>query len=224
MKNMKKTLLMILAMMLVCAISVAATVAYFVAETKSVTNTFTFGNVDISLKEDTPGDPPTTEGETYNYDKVKPGEFYIKAPTITNEGSEVAWVRMTVKYDADVASALGAPELTDLLKNEDGTSSISASWTYAGYYTDNGDKVYVYDYNSQLASKATTDALFSGFTIPASWEGTGLTASDEDTDEDTHFTFITINGYAFQAAGFDELDDAKEAMEEKWPQFDDLSK
>ena len=153
MKNMKKTLLMILAMMLVCAISVAATVAYFVAETKSVTNTFTFGNVDISLKEDTPGDPPTTEGETYNYDKVKPGEFYIKAPTITNEGSEVAWVRMTVKYDADVASALGAPELTDLLKNEDGTSSISTSWTYAGYYTDNGDKVYVYDYSSQLASK-----------------------------------------------------------------------
>lgn len=217
MKNMKKTLLMILAMMLVCAISVAATIAYFVAETGSVTNTFTFGNVDISVEEDTPGDQPTKEDETYNYDQVKPGIFYTKAPTITNEGSEVAWVRMTVKYDADVASALGAPELTDLLK-KDGASSISANWTYAGYYTDNGDKVYVYDYNSELAAEATTDALFSGFTVPATWDGTGLTAPAQGTP----FTFITINGYAVQEAGLSH-DDAKAAMAEKWTQFATLS-
>lgn len=219
MKNMKKTLLMILAMMLVCAISVAATIAYFAKETGSVTNTFTFGNVDISVEEDTPDDDPTKEDETYNYDDVKPGIFYTKAPTITNTGSEVAWVRMTVKYDADVARALGAPALTDLLVNADGTSAISTNWTYAGAYTDaDGDKVYVYDYNDELAADATTDALFSGFTVPASWDGTGLTAPAENTP----FTFITINGYAIQEAGLDHTE-AKAAMADKWTQFAALS-
>ena len=106
MKNMKKTLLMILAMMLVCAISVAATVAYFASKTELITNTFTFGNVDIDLKEDTPGGEVTENG-TGSYEKVTPGSTYKKAPTIKNTGSEEAWVRMTIKYNAAAAAEFG---------------------------------------------------------------------------------------------------------------------
>lgn len=72
---MKKTLITILATVLVCCCAVGGTLAWLVDKTDSVVNTFTVGKVDIDLKE--------TTGDEY---KMIPGTTYSKDPTVTVKG------------------------------------------------------------------------------------------------------------------------------------------
>jgi len=79
---MKKTLITILATVLVCACVAGGTIAWLIDKTDSIENTFTVGNVDIALAENT--------GNTY---KMIPGHVYAKDPTVTvKAGSEACYV------------------------------------------------------------------------------------------------------------------------------------
>lgn len=81
----KKTILVAaIAVMLVAALVVGGTLAYF-TDTKSVTNTFTVGNVKIDLTE--------TAWHDNDDHTLVPDKFYDKNPTITvKEGSQDAYV------------------------------------------------------------------------------------------------------------------------------------
>lgn len=87
----KKTILVAaIAVMLVAALVVGGTLAYF-TDTKTADNTFTMGNVAITLDEtNVAEDAPTgsrVDGNTYN---VYPGQTVTKDPTVTNVGSNDA--------------------------------------------------------------------------------------------------------------------------------------
>ena len=71
MKKSAKILLSILSLVLVVSLSVGGTMAYLQARSDSVTNTFTFGNIQVALEEST--------GGTY---KVIPGVDIGKDPTV----------------------------------------------------------------------------------------------------------------------------------------------
>ena len=86
---MKKTLITILATVLVCCCVVGGTLAYLMAKSTTVTNTFTVGDVSITLTE-----TGATQENGYKQSfKMIPGNNIPKDPTVTVEkGSEACYV------------------------------------------------------------------------------------------------------------------------------------
>ena len=98
----KRTVALVLAIVLVFAVAVGGTVAYLTS-TANVKNTFTVGSVDIKLDEakvNTAGVVQGTDRVTANDYKLMPGHTYTKDPTVTVlEGSEESYVRMKVTFN-----------------------------------------------------------------------------------------------------------------------------
>lgn len=77
----------LLALVLVIGCVAGGTVAWLVAKTEPVVNTFTYGNIDITLAE--------TTGENY---KIIPGKDIPKDPKVTvTAGSEACWLFVKVE-------------------------------------------------------------------------------------------------------------------------------
>lgn len=84
---MKKKTSVILSMLLVFTVLVGGTIAYLTSKTDTVTNTFTVGNINITLAE--------TTGENY---KMVPGNQLAKDPKVTvKAGSEASWLFVKVQ-------------------------------------------------------------------------------------------------------------------------------
>lgn len=96
--TMKKTVAIILAMVLVAVAAVGATMAYL-TDTKTVTNTFTVGDVKIKLDETNINDPEGNRVTSNEYTNITPGIVYTKDPIVTNTGKNDAWVRLTVTIE-----------------------------------------------------------------------------------------------------------------------------
>ena len=103
MKTKRKALLLSLCAVLLVVASVMGTMAYL-ADSKTVTNTFTIGQVKIELDEakvTTDGTP--VEGADRvkaNEYKLMPGHTYTKDPTVTVKAvSEKSYVRMKVTFN-----------------------------------------------------------------------------------------------------------------------------
>lgn len=92
---MKKTLITIVATVLVCACIVGGTAAWLMDKTAAVTNTFTVGNISITLTETNPAGGTlnaTTAAAEASY-TVIPGKTCSKDPLVTVEaGSEACWL------------------------------------------------------------------------------------------------------------------------------------
>ena len=132
-------LLLALVLMIGCAIG--GTLAWLIADTGPVTNTFTYGNIDLTLDEtkvNLNGDPvdgdgnPVEGGEdpartnTGNKYKLLPGREYLKDPVVTvAAGSEACWLFVKVE---EIGGKL-------TLTAEDGTTQVDCSFgdflTYA---------------------------------------------------------------------------------------------
>lgn len=92
---MKKTLITILVTVLLCVGVVGTTFAWLMDKTETIENTFTFGNVDIDLKE---------TGATNNKQsfKMMPGDTIKKDPTVTVvDGSEDCYLFVKVVASAN---------------------------------------------------------------------------------------------------------------------------
>lgn len=89
---MKKTLIAVISTVLICCCVFGGTLAWLMDTSKTVTNTFTFGNVDIEL---------TETGVDANYKqtfKMIPGEETTKDPTVTVKGgSEACWLFVKIE-------------------------------------------------------------------------------------------------------------------------------
>ena len=84
---MKKTLITILATVLVCCFAVGGTLAWLMDSTETITNTFTVGDINITL----------TESDNLDL-KIVPGTTIIKDPKVTVEGgSEACWLFVKVE-------------------------------------------------------------------------------------------------------------------------------
>lgn len=98
----KKTLAMLLAVVLLIGVGVGGTLAWLQDSTTAVTNTFTVGNIDIDLKEHvlnddgkTLGDTEVTSEDSY---KIVPGSSQPKDPFVRVEAnSDACWVFIKVE-------------------------------------------------------------------------------------------------------------------------------
>lgn len=168
----KKMVTICLVVALVLTAVAGGTLAYF-TDTADATNTFTVGNVDITLTE------PNWEGTGSNdAPEVYPGEPLAKDPTVTNDGANPCFVRIKVKGLDCLDPAGDITYRTDYVDKK-----LGDNWVL---HTDG----YFY-YNQVLAVGATTDALFDQIVIP-----TGLTNGDAKTGFD-----VDVTAEAVQAQG-----------------------
>lgn len=122
MKNLKKALIAGTCSALLVAGSVAGTMAYLTSSDE-VVNTFTVGNVAITLDEAKANtDGSLVEGADRvqaNSYKLLPGHTYAKDPMVTVlDGSEESYVRMKVTLSKSAElDAIFAPTGADMLEN-----------------------------------------------------------------------------------------------------------
>ena len=170
--NKKKILVLAVSVCLVAILAIGGTLAYFTDE-EEATNTFTVGNVDITLTE------PNWEGSgSADAPEVYPGEPLAKDPTVKNDGANPCFVRIKVEGLDCLGNAGMITYRTDYL-----TGKLGDNWVK---HTDG----YFY-YNKVLEVGATTDALFDQIVIP-----TGL----ENGDAETEFN-VVVTAEAVQAQG-----------------------
>lgn len=214
MKNLKKILLIGLCVAAVIGATVAGTVAYL-TDRASAVNTFTVGQVDITIDEakvDPDGTPvPGADRVTENTYHLIPGQTYIKDPTMTvDKNSEEAYVRMLVTVNcASQLDAIFAPSGANLTSIFNGYDA--ANWIYETETRDTLSNTITYEFRYKETvdpdgtSDVVLDALFDSITIPGTLDGDDMKSIEDLT--------ITVVGHAIQKAGFD-TDDAA------WTAFD----
>ena len=183
--NTKKKILMALALV-GCAIllvvgSVAVTMAYLTSKTGTITNTFTVGNIAITMDEsvtDLYGAVTSGKTTTGNEYKLIPGQSYTKDPTIhVAAKSENAY--LFVKVENGIADI------------EDSSNTIAAQLTENGWTSLNGvANVYYQTYTSKDTDLDV--AIFSSFKIASTFTGDTTYADAE----------VKVTAYAIQQAGF----------------------
>lgn len=207
MKTRTKALLLALSAVLLVVSTVMATMAFLTSQTGVVTNTFSVGNVKITLDEapvDVYGDPIEGNRRTENAYKLIPGHEYDKDPTIhVDPASEACWI--FVKIENGISAIEKAGETT-----------IAAQMAANGWTPVEGlTNVYAYANKVDPAvSGADLDIeIFANFTVDGEAK---LYADDGTTALYSADTPITIIGYAVQADGFNSAAEAWEAAPATW--------
>ena len=104
---MKKTLITIIATVLVCCCVAGATYAWLVDKTTPITNTFTFGDINITLTE-TKGEAVAGKDNTMSF-KAVPGATIAKDPKVTvAANSEACWLFVKI---TETNNKLGAEQI-----------------------------------------------------------------------------------------------------------------
>ncbi len=115
---MKRKLIIALALCLALALGIGGTMAYLTATTGPVVNTFTIGNVGLTLTE--------PEGKKANYEfKMVPGNTIEKDPTVTvTAGSEDCWLFVKLVESANFDNYLTYAVDTDVWTALDGHPGV----------------------------------------------------------------------------------------------------
>lgn len=212
----KRAIVMAVSILLSLSLSIYGTLA-FLTDSSTVVNTFTVGNVDITVDETevTPDGTPNEDDNRVEANEyhLLPGHSYTKDPTMTvHAGSEDSYLRMKVTLthlsELQAIAALGTDfVLDDLVDGLDDTI-----WIPAGVVVDTEANTVTYEfrYHETVDMTAATEdlmlePLFTEFVVPGAITGDELATLSDMT--------MTINGHAIQAYGFDNADAA-------WAAFD----
>lgn len=212
MKTKSKALLLSLCAVMLVAASIFGTLAYL-TDTDAVENTFTVGQVGISLDEaevNTKGEKLDQNGDVWvegatladrvqaNEYKLVPGHEYTKDPTVHVDGdSEDSW--LFVKVDNGIAAI------------EDSTNTIAAQMVANGWTLVTGtENVYAYE---KVVQAGENVPVFNSFKISGDVEGTKPEPPEEGVLylSDYENAVINVTAYAVQADGFDNAAAAWEA-------------
>lgn len=199
MQKTKKALVLVLALVLVCGISVMGTMAYLTSTTDTVTNTFTVGNVEITLDESKVGDDgkiltgDDAERVFSNKYHLVPGGEYDKDPTVhVIGGSDECYVFVKVANELESLTVVDGDRISSQLYNNGWSIIGSGMWIYTGI-DENG--------NHGTIGKAVTVGdddmdlpLFTKIKIPNTAVGADLEKFNGAT--------IDITACAIQAGGF----------------------
>ena len=213
----KRFVAILLCVTLVALAAIGATFAYL-TDTKTVDNTFTMGNVKITLDETNVNDP---EGDrvTRNTYNVYPGAVVTKDPIVHNVGANAAYIRATVNVSnwmnlcADYYPEFGIAyphegyeKSLELL-----VGTLGEGWSVVGvtagdtFTLGQFDAKFILKYDGVLASGAETTALFQTVTIPAGIDNANADSFDE----------VKVVAQAIQADGFKTWEDAFTAFDAK---------
>ena len=187
---MKKKILKALAVA-VCAIllvvgSVAGTLAYLTSKTNPITNTFTAGNVSITMDEAKVTPYGVKDGDTRvqtNEYKLIPGHTYLKDPTVyVDASSENCWIFVKIENGLGAAATLAMD---------------NANWTRIA-----GTDVWYYNDVAEAGEKYTP---FTGFTLDTAADVNALATQS-----------IVVTAYAIQADNLNSATDAWTAAPAEW--------
>lgn len=179
----------LLALVLVIGCVAGGAVAWLVAKTDTVVNTFTYGNINIALAE--------TTGENY---KIIPGKDIPKDPKVTvTAGSEDCWLFVKV-------------EETGTFVADKVTYAIADSWTQ-GNGTEIPSNVYYREVSAEDAKNGVSYYVLAGNTT---YPNGVITVSSDLTKENipTANPTLTFTAYAVQK---ENIADAKTAWEKVTP-------
>lgn len=141
----KKLLALILSVAVVASIAAAGTLAYLTAQTDDVVNTFTVGDIDLTLTE--------TTGTEY---KILPGATVEKDPTVTVlADSENCWVYVLVVNELnDTVEGASTLNITDSWELVESVPGMGVQWD---------DTIAIYRLKTAVGT-ASTDQIFPVFT------------------------------------------------------------
>lgn len=203
----RKILTLVACAVLLVAITVVGTMAFLNDTSETVTNTFTVGDIKITLDEvevDTDGVPTGDTRVTKNEYKLIPGNEYTKDPTVhVEKGSEICWVFVTV--DNGIASI--ESDDTDYTSIND--QILANGWTALmdgeTQVEKEGAKVY---YKAAIdATEEDVDlVVFESFKVADDLENDALAAFAENKPE------VVIIAYAIQSDNLDTAADAWDAL------------
>lgn len=241
MRKAKKTVLAVACAAALVAGSIAGTMAYLTSKDE-VKNTFTVGQVEISLDEakvDEKGRPVDKDGEvvedlaaaervTGNSYKLIPGHKYTKDPTLTVlRGSEESYVRLmvTATFDGKLTEEQLATKLDGIF------TGYGSDWARKGdpavatktkTVFEHGDEkaveytVVTYEYRYKTTVEGEVEGSAADNKLPALF--TGIAVPDTWTNEDLKAIggfSIDVEGQAIQADGFEDADAAWTAFGEQ---------
>lgn len=185
MKKTSKALLLSLCAVLLVTASVLGTMAYLTSQDQ-VVNTFTVGNVAITLDEkdvdnSTPGENDRDKANAY---KLMPGHNYEKDPI--------------VHVDANSEDCYLFVKVVNKIANIEAEKTVAQQMTEKGWVAvDAANGIYVYTTdktNPAVVTKGSNITVFENFTIAGNVDNTTLATYAGKT--------ITVNAYAIQADGF----------------------
>lgn len=151
-KHAKRTASKILALavvlVLLCCVAVGTTLAYLVAKTDPVVNTFTYGDINITLTE------TDITGNAKSF-KMIPGSDITKDPKVTViGGSEACWLFVKVEKSANFPTFLTYEMAAGWTKLEDGVYYREVATN-----TDNQDFNVIMDNKVKVSSDTTKEQL-----------------------------------------------------------------
>ena len=177
--NKKKTIITAAIILLIVAVMLVGGIfAYFTSTPAALTNTFTIGNVTITLTE------PTWVAA--NGQNLTPGDNVLKDPTITNTGANEAYVFMKVEMPYYNSEDLFTMNTIDI-----------AAWNLVSETTSGAVHTYVYAYADgtgvdDLVALDPTDTATLFTSVTMSTDNTTVEAASGNTLN------IVVTGYAIQ--------------------------
>ena len=214
--KIKPTLLALCALIVVTA-TVFTTLAYL-TDKEAVVNTFTVGNVSISLVETDVDKDGDDQSNDYH---LLPGKTYQKDPTLTVDAeSEESYIRMilTVHNHSSVQAIIdneknNLNDYSDLLGGWD-----ESVWLYNGFTTDADANTISFEFryfetvdgfdNDGVAADEELPALFETLNVPGTLDGDELASLYEGGFK------MVVEGHAIQSATFEDDEDGA------WAAFD----
>ena len=222
----RKILVSVAALALVAALSIGGTLAYLTSQTKVVKNTFTVGNVNITLDEaavnpdgtekfDKDGNQlPRTLENSYN---LLPGHTYLKDPTIHVNSTTDCFIRAKVTLtNAKEWVAIATKYADNKVENIITGTDDNIWWVSQPDFDETANTVtYTFIYKNEnhadeLSKRiwTSTDSkdlvLFKEIVMPEDMTNDELQGVDD--------TKITVIAEAIQADGFDSADAAWSAF------------
>ena len=218
----KKLTVIFLCVALVAIAIVGASLAYF-TDTKTATNTFTMGNVKITLDETDVNDTTGTgDRVTHNeYNNVYPGAVVTKDPVVHNVGKNGAYIRAIVTvenglnwlslYNDNVGTPPQEGAFNALINNTLGENweLVDIAYDMSGPDHPTSDFVATLKYIPVLNAGADTSAMFTQIAFPAK-----MTEKDVTTRIAQNGNFgINVVAQAIQVDGFDTWEAAFNAFD-----------
>ena len=173
----KKTVALLLALVLVFGVAAGGTLAWLTDKTGEVTNTFTYGDINIELTE--------TTGNDY---KIVPGVDIAKDPKVTVEAnSEACWLFVKV-------------EETGTFVKDKVTYNIANGWTAL----EGANGVYYREVDATAAKAGASYYVLAGNdTYPNGVVNVSENLTKTDVNSITTKPTLTFTAYAVQAESFD---------------------
>lgn len=174
----EKLAVMLASLVLILCTVIGGTLAWLVTETDPVVNTFTYGDINITLKETDTNKDGDNDPNTNTYPMV-PGHTITKDPKVTfKANSEDAWLFVKLQKTANFDDFM--------------TYAMADGWTKL----DNVDGVYYRE-----VSKAAQDAEFTVIkddTVTVKGEVTKEMLNALDANGASNYPKLTVTAYAVQ--------------------------